>query len=224
MKLFLQCRHFYGLCPEWISSLQSPEPSITHSTPLTGPFPPRLTHADDAEAHRASNVLCFQLEKPEMHNSLAHGHHGGLVNLLGALPVPALIPVCAEVEYYPSPIPLLIPHADIHFKNKKQEHSEESSRTTQLLYSPLPFLLQMILRKPPRATLLLSRPFSHIHQCTQKLLRATHAHRHTEHPHTAASPKEMASKSCRQEEQKRNVGMLRELLWEARKGHLKLLG
>jgi len=34
----------------------------------------------------------------------------------------------------------------------------------------------------------------------------------------------MASKSCRQEEQKRNVGMLRELLWEARKGHLKLLG
>ena len=55
MKLFLQCRHFYGLCPEWISSLQSPEPSITHSTALTGPFPPRLTHADDAEAHRASN-------------------------------------------------------------------------------------------------------------------------------------------------------------------------
>ncbi len=55
-------------------------------------------------------------------------------------------------------------------------------------------------------------------------LRTTHAHRHTEHPHTAASPKEMASKSCRQEEQKRNVGMLRELLWEARKGHLKLLG
>ena len=91
-----------------------------------------------------------------MHDSLAHGHHGGLVNLLGALPVPVLIPVCAEVEYYPSPIPLLIPHADIHFKNKKQEHSEESSRTTQLLYSPLPFLLQMILRKPPRATLLLS--------------------------------------------------------------------
>lgn len=89
---------------------------------------------------------------------------------------------------------------------------------------PLPFPLQMILRKPPRATLLLSCPFSHIHQCTQKLLRATHAHRHTEHPHTAASPKEMASKSCRQEEQKRNVGMLRELLWEARKGHLKLLG
>jgi len=62
MKLFLQCRHFYGLCPEWISSLQSPEPSITHSTPLTGPFPPRLTHADDAEAHRASNFRCFQHE------------------------------------------------------------------------------------------------------------------------------------------------------------------
>ena len=67
-----------------------------------------------------------------------------------------LIPVCAEVEYFPSPIHLLIPHADIHFKNKKQDYSEESSRTTQLLYSPLPFPLQMILRKPPRATLLLS--------------------------------------------------------------------
>ena len=76
MKLFLQCRHFYGLCPEWISSLQSPEPSITHSTPLTGPFPPRLTHADDAEAHRASNVLCFQHEKPEMHNNVPALHIG----------------------------------------------------------------------------------------------------------------------------------------------------
>ena len=35
-----------------------------------------------------------------------------------------------------APFPLLIPHADIHFKNKKQDYSEESSRTTQLLYSP----------------------------------------------------------------------------------------
>ena len=50
--------------------------------------------------------------------------------------MPALIPVGAEVEYFPSPIHLLIPHADIHFKNKKQDYSEESSRTTQLLYSP----------------------------------------------------------------------------------------
>ena len=34
-----------------------------------------------------------------------------------------------------APFPLLIPHADIYFKNNKQVYSEESSRTAQLLYS-----------------------------------------------------------------------------------------
>ena len=35
-----------------------------------------------------------------------------------------------------APLPLLIPHADIYLKNKKQDYSEESSRAMQLLYSP----------------------------------------------------------------------------------------
>ena len=142
-----------------VSSVSS-SPSVHTATPshLTGPaspacraqcHPSHRAHPSQGHSHHVSHMLrmlkhtgppTFDVSNMNNQKCITALHMGttgaGRSPWSSACACACLIPVCAEVEYFPSPIPLLLPHADIHFKNKKQDYSEESFRTTQLLYSP----------------------------------------------------------------------------------------